>query len=1046
MTRTTAYQHLQTTILRGGRLTKWKGIVASIAPMVGVVTLPGLAASVSPLALAVMGMMIGASPAEAQCAPGPNTYTCSGMLTSQQALSPAPGNDLTVTTAAEFGITTVTGEAFKLTNSPGDGSIIFTDQNESLIQGYLAGIQARNGGSGAIHITATGQVIGTYDVSYGIFADNFGASTSLTIHSAYASGGRDGIFARNYGTDAIHITTTGKTIGESRYGVFAYNRGTSTDVIIDTAEVSGMTFGIFALNDGSGEVNITTQGPTTGTNVDGIYASNSSSGTSLAITTGGTVIGGNDGIDARNYGTAGLTIKANADVTGQSGMGIRAYNSANDTTASMVITQAAGTTTTGAIDGIYADNAGGSLTITALGTSVGTAGAGIFAINKATATSLDVTAHNVRGGYSGIYTRSYGSGGATITLTGTAQGGRWAAIDTVTAAGSPISSDPSVLTTINLEAGSQALAGSSGIAIRNNDGNSLVNAAGLIKGVIDLDGDSDTSLAGSDILNILATADVSGVTLFDGGDDHSTVDGRIDVLTFDAWSGAVSGARIINWESVVVDGGLISFSDGALTTGSDGDTGLFIANGGSVDGGDSFALTGNLSIGAGSTFIGTGGGAGIYTISGTVRNDGTISTEDGAVGDTVSIAGNYTGAGQILMDVDTATDSADTFAIAGGSSGTTGVVLNNLSPNAATGTDITLITVAGTSAAGDFFLTDGPLFAGAFQYDLEYLPGSFVLAAALSSTGAVYEAVPHVLLDGFTRMPTLEQRVGQRRWAASEGAVGPLEATSGGWLRIHGDWADAELNSGTSYETDSWGLQAGIDLPSEAGENGQWVFGLTAQTGNVSSDVATATGTGSVDAESFGLGVTATWYGYDAFYVDMQAQMNWASVDYASSVQGVLAEGEDATTGAASIEIGKRFALNETSGLIPQAQLTWGSLNGDSFTDSAGNAVDFGTSERLIGRIGLAYDQQWQDANRGTMQSVYGIVNLLQDVSNSASVTVAGATLASEADATWGEIGLGGSYSWDNGKRLYGEASYREVLGSGSGSALVATAGVQIQW
>ena len=51
MTNTTAYQHLQTTVMRGGRLTKWKGIAASVAPMVGTIVVAGGLALTSPTAL-----------------------------------------------------------------------------------------------------------------------------------------------------------------------------------------------------------------------------------------------------------------------------------------------------------------------------------------------------------------------------------------------------------------------------------------------------------------------------------------------------------------------------------------------------------------------------------------------------------------------------------------------------------------------------------------------------------------------------------------------------------------------------------------------------------------------------------------------------------------------------------------------------------------------------------------------------------------------------------------------------------------------------------
>jgi hypothetical protein len=61
----TAYAHLRNTVLRGGRLTKSRGIVASIAPMMGAIVIAGLSA--------------GQAQAADECGAevtGPDTITC----------------------------------------------------------------------------------------------------------------------------------------------------------------------------------------------------------------------------------------------------------------------------------------------------------------------------------------------------------------------------------------------------------------------------------------------------------------------------------------------------------------------------------------------------------------------------------------------------------------------------------------------------------------------------------------------------------------------------------------------------------------------------------------------------------------------------------------------------------------------------------------------------------------------------------------------------------------------------------------------------------
>ena len=552
---------------------------------------------------------------------------------------------------------------------------------------------------------------------------------------------------------------------------------------------------------------------------------------------------------------------------------------------------------------------------------------------------------------------------------------------------------------------------------------------------------------GSDVVNIAAGADVSGLTLLDGGDDLTAGDGMVDTLTFKNLTVAATGANVTNWENVVIDGGTVSFSDNALTTGSDAGTGLSIVNGGALDAGDAFALTGNLTVNAGSTFDGTGAGAGVYSISGNLANNGIVTTKDGVVGDTITVAGNYSGTGILSVDIDTATDTMDTLVIAGDvTGGPTTVVVNNLSPLGASGNALTVIAVGGTSAAGDFVLDGGSLTAGAFDYNLAHQGSNFVLASAVNSTGAVYQAAPSVL-SGLNSLPTLEQRVGQRQWAGTNVARGELQPSTGGWLRLRGDKLKSSNTTGVNADTSTWGLQAGIDYNVETGGEGQWVLGVTGQYGKLGSTITNPLGFGKIDAEGFGIGATATWYGTKGTYVDLQGQVNWISSDMSSSAAGSLAEGELSKAYALSAEVGHRFELDQNTTLVPQAQLTFGKIQGASFTDSAGNAVDLGSNTSMIGRLGLAYEYENNDRTDGNRTKAYVIGNILHDFSKDSMVNVAGANLSSaNSGKTWGEIGLGGSVTMDTNKTIFGEASYRGAFNGESNKGFGLTAGLRVQW
>jgi outer membrane autotransporter protein len=844
MTNTTAYQHLQTTVMRGGRLTKWKGIAASVAPMVGTIVVAGGLALTSPTAL-FAGTCT-------ETTGGSGIWTCAGPagLDTPLNLTSASGGDLDVSTVADFGIVTTTGNAITLTNTTGDGSITFTDSNASVITGFDIGIFANNEGTGALSVTSTGTATGTDSDSSGIYAYNSGNSTGgLTIVSADASGEYYGIGARNYGTGALSVTSTGTATGTGFFsdGIFAYNSGTGTDLTIISADASG-----------------------------GYY-----------------------GIGASNYGTGATSITVTGDVTG--------------------------------------------------GTSYG------------------------------IVTQT-GAGG---------------------------------MTTITLDNGAN-VSSAAGRAIYNAAGasNTIVNTGAAVSGDIVLnEGSDNVTFAGGDF---------SGVTLFDGGDDT-------DILTFAGSSGTLVGANVTNWENLVIDAGsTISFSDGAVTVDDITDplTGFAIQAGGTLDAIGGLMLTGNLT------------------------NAGSVTMQDGMTGDMITVSGDYTGGGILLLDANTSTATADTLVINGAVlSGGTLVLAQSTTPNVLLSSDLVAVTVVGTSIEGDFV---GALTFGAFDYSLVKDGTDFVFSVAsqaVNSTGAVYEAAPSVL-GAFNRLPTLEQRVGHRQWTGQSGALAEGQPITGAWVRFSGDRLDATTTTGSNIDSSTWGLQAGSDFAVESGDAGQWVLGVTGQYGQVSSTVTSALGFGTIDAEGFGVGATATWYGNTGTYVDLQGQMNWIDIDIASSAAGALATDQSTTAYALSAEVGHQFALNETSALVPQAQLTWGRIDGGAFTDNAANAVDLGNNDQTIGRIGLAYEYTPNTAAAGNPTKAYVIGNILHDFSGDSSVQVGSASLSTgAAQTTWGEIGVGGSYAVDTTKTLYGEAAYRTAFGGSSdNNGLSATLGLQIQW
>ncbi len=820
------------------------------------------------------------------------------------------------------------GSGITATNNAGTSDLNIT---ANIVTGNTDGIRALNFGTGATSITTTGAVTGT--AGSGIYArNNTGTSLSITAQST-VTGGTNGIRARNQGAGALTITANADVTGMAGNGINAFNSYESGLLTIDAqGAVSGDSHGISALNFGSEALSITSQA-VTGAAFNGIDALNF--GTSLSINAQGAVSGGRYGINACNTGTA-LSINAQGVVS--SGLhGIRALNYG---TSLSINAQGA---VSGGFSGITALNEGiGALSITSQAVT-GTAGYGIYAQNTPAGTSLTIDVQGaVSGSIVGILAVNYGSGPNSITAQAAVTGGTGYGIDTLTGAGGN--------TNITLNSGA-AVSSTAGLGISNDAGNSaiVVNAGASVAGVINLG-------LGSDDLTFLG-GDFSGVTRFDGGDDISFADGFIDTLSFTGSSGALTGANVVNWENVLIGAGsTLSFTDNQLTAG-----GLTISSGGTLN-----AVNGAL------------------VLTSDLINRGVINAQNGSAADSVNVSGNFTGGGQVLLDVNFATNTADTLVVEGNvTGGVTTIAVNDVG-GVATGIDVLVVSVAGTVGAGDFTLA-APITSGAFIYNLGQIGNDFFLQTGLASATPSFEVMPQVLL-GLNALTTLRERMPERAAAVDGGVV---SRSIGGtaprqispiWGRIEGSTANMDANTtttGSSYDLNQWKARAGIDMIVQDGDMGTMLVGLNGFYGQADADITSATGKGSVNTDGFGIGLTATWFGTTGYYIDAQAQYSWFSSDLSDPVSGVLAKNNNGTGQAVSLEIGKQLSLNNGWSVTPQAQLSYANVDFDTFTSGA-TVVSLKDGESVKGRLGLDVAQEGA-VNMATSGSskVYGLATCI---------------------------------------------------------------------
>lgn len=240
------------------------------------------------------------------------------------------------------------------------------------------------------------------------------------------SGGTYGVHVLNDGSGGTRVKTTGDVSGGEKTGIYIQNiSAASGDLTLEAGQVSGGETGMEVRNGGVGKTKITAPGDVIGGSGYGIYAANGSRATDLEIVAGNVHTDGIDGIFAQNSGVGSTGIRATGQVTGGTdGSGVDASN--GETAANLVIDVASAT---GGDHGIVASNAGRGITnIFATGDVNGSDRDGIHATVAANAAvdstpgNLSIVATNVTGGENGIFVENLGDGSTGIQTTGSVVG------------------------------------------------------------------------------------------------------------------------------------------------------------------------------------------------------------------------------------------------------------------------------------------------------------------------------------------------------------------------------------------------------------------------------------------------------------------------------------------------------------------------------------------------------------------------------------------------------------------------------------------------
>ena len=599
-------------------------------------------------------------------------------------------------------------------------------------------------------------------------------------------------------------------------------------------------------------------------------------------------------------------------------------------------------------------------------------------------------------------------GAAKVTLnnTGTIVGGIWteSGNDQVTQTAGSISGD------ISLGAGSDALIASGGALI----GSTYMGA-------------------GDDVASLTGTVDVTAAPQFDGGAGLDTL--NIDGLKIKGFTAASNdstgndlnkGNNLTQWETINLNNAAKLTLAGDLFTG---------------------ANVGTLNINSASTLDLTQTTPTAFSVYGDVNNGGIVDMFNNSIDTMTTITGNYAGVAGSTLKMDTVlgndASATDKLIINGNTTGTTSLSVNNVGGTGAqTVEGIQVVQVDGASS-GTFALAS-PVQAGAYEYQLFQggtstpTDGDWYLRSHLATVDCkvtntctpIYRpgvagyvagqtANAH---QGFDQLATLHERMGEQRHVTADGKQT--------WGRIYHRQESNDGHDRFSYDQNSTGFQIGQDLWVKRDNQAQKHAGVSLSYVHSNADFSDSVhplagleaGTGSMSADSIGVGGYYTHMGDDGRYLDVVGQISHLRNKFTDSYAGKATQ--TGWRAGLSAEVGKPVGEIKGWKFEPQAQLSYQYTDYGSFNDAI-SKVDGYDAHTLRGRVGLRIHK---DANYGTDRQAqyYAIGNVIHDFIKPEAVTIGNTTVRENFDRTYWELGAGIQGQVAKNTYVYADARYQQ--------------------
>ena len=246
-------------------------------------------------------------------------------------------------------------------------------------------------------------------------------------------------------------------------------------------------------------------------------------------------------------------------------------------------------------------------------------------------------------------------------------------------------------------------------------------------------------------------------------------------------------------------------------------------------------------------------------------------------------------------------------------------------------------------------------------------------------------------------MNDLTKRMGDLR--DNPGAIG-------GWVRLYG----SEMEYGSQNVTSkNASVQVGSDY-----QIGDWKLGaaFSYTDGNSKYDL------GEADNKSYAVALYGTWMADNGIFLDLIGKYGRLSTDF--ELNGMDGS-SDNNAYSLSAELGWRFNPCDYGFIEPQAELTYGRIEGDTFTTKNGARVAQEDFDSLIGRIGVRVGVKFPE-DRGNLYLRVSGAHDFQGENEAFVRAVSGGAhqkLSEDLGGSWMETAVGGNFRLTDATNVY---------------------------